>query len=154
MRRTAKVLAAEGNRPNRVELVSGAEDNRPNGAEDGSHGWSSPEADGTRGNRTNEKIPPRRGGGCLGLRHAFARRNVLALAALSVAALSSPTLACSTCFGDPDSQMVKGALMGVYVMIGVVGFVLAGFTGTGLYWIHRSRRLTQSSTETEEQQTK
>lgn len=57
----------------------------------------------------------------------------------------SLTLACSTCFGDPDSQMVKGALMGVYVMIGVVGFVLAGFTGTGLYWIHRSRQITRNN---------
>lgn len=50
-------------------------------------------------------------------------------------------LACSTCFGDPDSQMVKGALMGVYVMIGVVSLVLMTFAGTGLFWIRRSRRL-------------
>lgn len=57
---------------------------------------------------------------------------------------SDPVLACSTCFGDPDSQMVKGALMGVYVMIGVVGSVLAGFAGTGIYWIQRSRRLADS----------
>jgi hypothetical protein len=65
----------------------------------------------------------------------------------------SLTLACSTCFGDPDSQMVKGALMGVYVMIGVVGFVLAGFTGTGLYWIHRSRRLARLTEAADGQQT-
>ncbi len=49
--------------------------------------------------------------------------------------------ACSTCYGDPDSPMVKGALMGVYVMVGVVAFVLAGIAGTGIFWIHRSRQL-------------
>lgn len=52
--------------------------------------------------------------------------------------------ACSTCFVDPDSAMAKGAVMGVYVMIGVVGFVLAGIAGTGLYWMQRSRRLSRT----------
>lgn len=54
---------------------------------------------------------------------------------------SRDSLACSTCFGDPDSQMVKGAVMGVYVMIGVVSSVLIGFTGAGIFWIRRSRRI-------------
>ena len=49
--------------------------------------------------------------------------------------------ACSVCFGDPDSDMARGVAMGVLVLVGVVGTVLAGFVGTGLFWIQRSRRL-------------
>ena len=58
---------------------------------------------------------------------------------LSSALAAAPAFACSTCFGDPDSEMVKGAVMGVYVLVGVVSFVLAGIAGTSLFWIHRSR---------------
>ena len=67
----------------------------------------------------------------------------LALCPVCVAAMAAPAPACSTCFGDPDSAMAKGALMGVYVMVGVVGFVLAGIAGTGLFWMQRSRRLSR-----------
>jgi len=45
------------------------------------------------------------------------------------------------CFGDPESPLTQGALMGVYVLVGVVGFVLAGIVGTGAFWIQRSRKL-------------
>jgi hypothetical protein len=55
---------------------------------------------------------------------------------------AGPALACSVCFGDPDSPLTKGALMGVYVLVGVVGFVLLSIAATGVYWIQRSRRLT------------
>lgn len=62
------------------------------------------------------------------------------LAVLSMALWSpAESLACSACFGDPNSSMAKGAVAGVLVMVGVVGFVLAGVAGTGLYWVHRSR---------------
>ncbi len=56
---------------------------------------------------------------------------------------SSPVLACAVCFGDPESPLTKGALMGVYVLVGVVGFVLAGIAATGLFWVQRSRRITR-----------
>ncbi len=53
-------------------------------------------------------------------------------------------LGCAVCYGDPESRMAKGAVMGVFVMIGVVGFVLAGMAGTGLFWLHRGRRLART----------
>ena len=55
--------------------------------------------------------------------------------------------ACSVCFGDADSLMVKGAVMGVYVLVGVVGFVLLSMVATVVLWHCRSRRvsLTQDS---------
>jgi len=68
----------------------------------------------------------------------------------NVAALVVPALlygtpqhahACAVCFGDPNSPLTKGALWGVAVMAGVIGSVLACIAGTGLYWIHRSRKL-------------
>jgi len=79
------------------------------------------------------------------IRRAFAAVLILLLA-LGV----PPVWACSTCFGDPNSQMVKGAVMGVYVMVGVVGSVLFGFTCTGLFWIRRSRRLARISPSIEQ----
>jgi hypothetical protein len=69
---------------------------------------------------------------------------LIAVSALLVGLAAQPTKACSTCFGDPDSAMVKGAVMGVYVLAGVVGFVLAGIAGTGLYWMQRARRLSRA----------
>lgn len=66
---------------------------------------------------------------------------VVVVVALSIVK-STPVVACAVCFGDPDSPMVKGALAGMLVLVGVISFVLMGVVGTGLYWNHRSRRLT------------
>ena len=60
-------------------------------------------------------------------------------------ALAESVQACAVCFGDPESPMAKGAVMGILVLAGVIGFVLLAVTGTGLYWMQRSRRLAQSS---------
>ena len=71
-------------------------------------------------------------------------RRRLVFGAVLVSALWSavqPAVACSVCFGDPDSPMAKGAVMGVLVLGGFIGFVLLGIAGTGLFWIHRSRKL-------------
>ncbi len=67
----------------------------------------------------------------------------IALAAAAALWQASPVFACAVCFGDPDSPLTKGALMGVYVLVGVVGFVLLSIAATGVYWIQRSRRLTR-----------
>lgn len=56
---------------------------------------------------------------------------------------AQPVLGCAVCFGDPESPMARGVSAGVVVLIGVVGFVLMGIAGTGLFWIHRSRRLAE-----------
>ena len=69
------------------------------------------------------------------------RGAAVVLAIMAVLGCASPSLACAVCFGDPESPLTKGALMGVYVLVGVVGFVLAGIAATGVFWIQRSRRL-------------
>jgi len=73
------------------------------------------------------------------------RRHAWLLAACAGILLpAGRTLACAVCFGDPESPMARGVVMGVVVLIGVVGFVLLGVAGTGLFWIQRGRRLARS----------
>lgn len=49
--------------------------------------------------------------------------------------------ACATCFGDPESDMAKGAVAGMIVLASIIGFIMMGIAGTGFYWVHRSRQL-------------
>jgi hypothetical protein len=49
-------------------------------------------------------------------------------------------LACSVCYGDPASQLSKGAVAGALFMIGVVAFVLTGFALFALRLTLRSRK--------------
>ncbi len=69
------------------------------------------------------------------------QRWLLPLVAAGVA-LPQSAWACSVCFGEADSLMVKGAIMGAYFLVGVIGFVMLGIAGTSLFWLRRSRRLT------------
>jgi len=66
-----------------------------------------------------------------------------AISTLVSIVLYDPALGCSVCFADPDSAMARGATMGVVVMVGVVGFVLLSIASTGLFWMHRGRRLSR-----------
>lgn len=72
-------------------------------------------------------------------------RLLLVLAVVSALTGARPVTACSVCFGDPDSAMAKGALMGVYVLGAVIGFVLFGVAGTAVFWVQRGRRLARRS---------
>ncbi len=57
--------------------------------------------------------------------------------------LCAPTsaLACATCFGDPDSEMVKGAQAGI-LFLGVVTFgMLTSIAGVAGCWALRARKL-------------
>lgn len=51
---------------------------------------------------------------------------VLLLAAAPVA------LGCPVCFGSPDDPMVKGVNNGIWVLLGLIGFVQIGFVA--LFW--------------------
>lgn len=52
---------------------------------------------------------------------------------------TDPVAACSVCFGDPESPMTRGAVAGVMVLGGVVGFVLVCIASTSLYLVYRGR---------------
>jgi hypothetical protein len=40
--------------------------------------------------------------------------------------------ACAVCFGDKDSQMVKGANSGIFFLLTIIGLVQIGFVA--LFW--------------------
>ncbi len=63
---------------------------------------------------------------------------LLCLATLTIA---QPALACSVCFGDPNSQMAQGVQAGVLVLLGVVGVVLTGLASLLLFWMRRAAHL-------------
>jgi hypothetical protein len=65
----------------------------------------------------------------------------LVMALLSMAA--DRAQACSSCFGDPSSNIAKGALWGVIVLGGVTYCLLMFVVGTGIFWYRRSRRYAQ-----------
>jgi len=70
-------------------------------------------------------------------------RTSLSWLVVAIALLLAQTSAsaCSVCFGDPDSNLTRGAFAGVLVLFGIIVTVLAGFVGTGFYWVQRSRKL-------------
>ena len=52
-----------------------------------------------------------------------------------------PALACSVCGGDADSDLVRGARAGIFLLLGVIGAVLTGIAGIGYSWARRARQL-------------
>jgi hypothetical protein len=67
----------------------------------------------------------------------------LALSALAVLASSPSAHACAACFGRSDSPMAKGMNAGIFVLMGVIGMVLAGVAS---FFVFLSRRAATSST--------
>ena len=59
-------------------------------------------------------------------------------------------LACSVCFGDPNSDMTKGAKAGVLVLLGVVAVVLAAFGSLAIFWMRRAANLENLDAAAEE----
>ena len=49
--------------------------------------------------------------------------------------------ACPVCFGSPDSPMTKGASAGIWVLLGVIGFVQLGFVALFVTFWKRARDL-------------
>ncbi len=63
---------------------------------------------------------------------------LICLAAISIA---QPVIACSVCYGDPNSPMTKGVEAGVLVLLGVVGGVLMLVASLLLFWVRRAANL-------------
>jgi hypothetical protein len=51
---------------------------------------------------------------------------------LIVLMLAHPVFACPVCYGAPGDPMVKGTNNGVWVLLGIVGFVQIGFVA--MFW--------------------
>ena len=74
-------------------------------------------------------------------RYRTAIMSLAILACLGVLLSAQPALACSVCYGDPNSAMSKGAQAGVLVLLGVVGTVLTGFASLLIFWMRRAANL-------------
>ncbi len=71
----------------------------------------------------------------------LARMSLAILASLGALLSAQPVLACSVCFGDPNSAMTLGAQAGVLVLLGVVGAVLTGLASLLIFWMRRAANL-------------
>lgn len=58
-----------------------------------------------------------------------------------LALMAKPLFACAVCFGNPESDMVKGAKAGVLVMLVVVYAVVLTMVSIAGCWFVRARRL-------------
>lgn len=52
--------------------------------------------------------------------------------------------ACAVCFGDPESDLARGAVRGVIFMVGVITMVLAGIGFVAISWSRKARRLAEA----------
>ncbi len=73
--------------------------------------------------------------------HRSASISLTILACMAVLFSAAPALACSVCYGDPNSAMSQGAKAGVLVLLGVVGVVLTGVASLLIFWMRRAASL-------------
>ncbi len=73
--------------------------------------------------------------------HRRACISLTILACLVLLLSAAPALACSVCYGDPNSAMSQGAKAGVLVLLGVVGVVLTGIASLLIFWMRRAASL-------------
>ncbi len=71
----------------------------------------------------------------------LARMSLAILVCLGALLSAQPALACSVCYGDPNSAMTQGAQAGVLVLLGVVGVVLTGVASLLIFWMRRAAHL-------------
>lgn len=60
--------------------------------------------------------------------------------------ISESVMACAVCFGDPNSNMVKGASAGIFVLLGVIISVLMSIVAVTLFWARRARAIREIGT--------
>jgi uncharacterized membrane protein len=61
------------------------------------------------------------------------------LITLALALIPRVALACPVCFGQSDSPMAWATNMGIFFMLGLTVFVLAGFASFIVYLMRRAR---------------
>ena len=59
-----------------------------------------------------------------------------------IGALAETARACAVCYGDPESDMGRGAVWGVAFLAVVVATVLAGIATVAVCWMVKARRAT------------
>jgi len=69
----------------------------------------------------------------------------LQIAIALVAALPSPGLPCSTCFGQADGPMIDGARVGTFLLLGVVLGIQVAFAAFFMYLRRQAARAGRSA---------
>ena len=69
---------------------------------------------------------------------------------MSLVALANPShvLACAACYGQSDSALAQGMNWGIFCLLGVIGFVLAGVTGFFVFLIRRAAAIAAQQAST------
>jgi heme/copper-type cytochrome/quinol oxidase subunit 2 len=60
------------------------------------------------------------------------KKTTVILSTMMLLLVANAAAACPVCFGDPDAAMTKGAQNGIWVLLGIIGFVQLGFIA--LFW--------------------
>ena len=79
--------------------------------------------------------------------HKLATTFLICLAAISSA---QAAMACSVCYGDPNSPMTKGVEAGVLVLLAFVGGVLLLLASLLLFWMRRAAKLEAAGSDVRE----
>ncbi len=74
-------------------------------------------------------------------RTRLVRLSLAIVAGVGLLLSAQHVLACSVCYGDPNSAMSQGAQAGVLVLLGVVGTVLTGLASLLIFWMRRAAQL-------------
>jgi hypothetical protein len=83
------------------------------------------------------KTPPRIAFGRAGRTKDDGRRTIWIAIVAATLLVATNAAACPVCFGDPNAPMQKGVNAGIWVLLGVIGFVQVGFVA--LFWSFRQR---------------
>ena len=70
----------------------------------------------------------------------FFRRWIMVVVALGIWITPRAVQACAACYGDPNAPQTHGMNLGIFTMLGVTGFVLAGVGGMIFCFARRARR--------------
>ncbi len=70
------------------------------------------------------------------------RRFKTLLCPVVMACAANAAVACPVCFGKSDSPMAQGVNAGIFVMLGVVGCVLAG---ASVFFVYLARKASHTS---------
>ncbi len=77
------------------------------------------------------------------------RWRVFASTYLFAVLAAQPVWACAVCFGDPNSDMVKGAKAGVIVLAVIVYGVVLTMVGVAGFWAFKARKIARTAHRTD-----
>jgi hypothetical protein len=75
------------------------------------------------------------------------KNKLITLLILSIAFFPEVTLACATCFGDPNAAATQGMNKAILAMLGITGGVLGGIVSSIIVLHRRAKKYAKSLKE-------